>query len=244
LTRRKHVNRPPPGSECRVNRHIDGQRVIRWRSDDECRVCGVPARSPPNPSTDRAFHDLKATGIQHRPYSPSGASTNWVITRFATSRSPLSLTRTSTTWVERPAWRCSAVAISSSPGPAAPEHVELHLDGSEVVTRREVAERLPRADGVGERHPGATVDEAARMQVPAIYDHAAPEVFVGDLDRLDAEVAREAVRDSHADRLHGDAGIRLGHQPLKVEGPKSPNGSSRSRTACLNPSFAARRWNA
>ena len=116
------------------------------------------------------------------------------------------------------------------------EHVELHLDCGEVVTRREVAERLPRADRVGERHPGAAVDEAAGMQVAAIDDHAAAEVLVGDLDRLDAEVGREAVADSLADRLHGDAGIRLGHQPLKVEGPKSPNGSSRSRTACLNPS--------
>ena len=32
--------------------------------------------------------------------------------------------------------------------------------------------------------------------------------------------------------------------PLNVDGPKSPNGSSRSRTACLKPASAARRWNA
>ena len=47
-----------------------------------------------------------------------------------------------------------------------------------------------------------------------------------------------AVRQVHDDVSKSN--LRRLSQPLNVEGPKSPNGSSRSRTACLKPASAAR----
>ena len=61
------------------------------------------------------------------------------------------------------------------------------------------------------RHPGAVGDrDHRRGRVPALLDEL--------LRRAQEPLARGR-----------------GHQPLKVDAPKSPNGSSRSRTACLKP---------
>jgi hypothetical protein len=49
------------------------------------------------------------------------------------------------------------------------------------------------------------------MQVTAIDHHAAHEAIVGDVHRLDAEVAGEAVLDPLADRLGGHPWVGLGH---------------------------------
>jgi hypothetical protein len=49
------------------------------------------------------------------------------------------------------------------------------------------------------------------MQVTAIDHHAAHEAIVGDVHRLDAEVAGETVLDPLADRLGGHPWVGLGH---------------------------------
>ncbi len=43
---------------------------------------------------------------------------------------------------------------------------------------------------------------------------------------------------------HGKSYSTRARQPLNVDGPESPEGSSRSRTACLKPACAARCWKA
>src|SRR5204863_5999206 len=137
-------------------------------------------------------------------------------------------------------------------GPAASEHVQLHLHGREVVPGRQVPEGLPGGDRVGERHPGAAVDQAARMEVAVVDHDAASAQLVRDLEWLDPHVGGEAALDPLADRLdrdlrlglrHGGAGTVTNRYPLKVERPKSPNGSSRSRTAWRQPASPARRAN-
>ena len=95
-------------------------------------------------------------------------------------------------------------------GPAGGEHVELHLHRGEVVAGRQVAEGLPGGDAVGQRDPGAAVDEPAGMQVALVDDDPPARALVADLERLDPEVGREAARDPRAQRLGGDLGIRLG----------------------------------
>ena len=137
------------------------------------------------------------------------------------------------------------------PGATGGEHVQLHLDGGEVVARRQVPEGLPGGDRVGERDPGAAVNQPAGVQVAPVDD--------------DPPVERSSVTSSgstprsagklSATRARSDSGVTSGlpwgmaaesicGYPLKVERPASPKGSSRSRTASPHPASAARRWNA
>ena len=80
-------------------------------------------------------------------------------------------------------------------GSPAREHVQLHLDRREVVAGRQVAEGLPGADRVGERDPGAAVDEPAGVQVALVDDDPAEAALVVELERLDPELVGEAARD-------------------------------------------------
>jgi hypothetical protein len=95
--------------------------------------------------------------------------------------------------------------------PPGAEDVELHLDRGEVVSGGQVAEGLPGGDGIGERHPGAAVDQAAGMQVPLVYHDPSDRSLVADLERLDSEALGKARGDPAADRLRGHLGIRLAH---------------------------------
>ena len=97
------------------------------------------------------------------------------------------------------------------PGATGGEHVQLHLDRGEVVARRQVPEGLPGGDRVGERDPGAAVNEPAGMQVALVDDDPPDRALVGYLDRLDPELGGETARDPRAQRLGRDLGIGLGH---------------------------------
>ena len=71
---------------------------------------------------------------------------------------------------------------------------------------------MPQArDRVGERHPGAAVDVAHRMQVPAVDRHPAAHVLVGDLGQLDAEVAGERAGEPLDAQLRCDRLVGLAH---------------------------------
>src|SRR3954447_3748271 len=89
------------------------------------------------------------------------------------------------------------------------EDVQLQLDRREVVAGRDAAEGRPGGDGVAERGPDAAVDEAAGVQVAVVDDDPAAGVRVGDLQRLDSEVARKAAGEEVADRLGGDRRARV-----------------------------------
>src|SRR5215211_6193022 len=90
------------------------------------------------------------------------------------------------------------------------------------------------------------------MKMAAVDGHPADDLLVRDLDRLHGHVGGKAVRDALADVLDGDVGVRLAvHAAREVIGsapphqrPKSPKGSSRSRTASFQPASAARRAHA
>jgi hypothetical protein len=96
--------------------------------------------------------------------------------------------------------------------PRGAEHVQLHLHGREAVPGWQAAKGLPRADGVGERDPGTPVDDAARVQVAPIDDHAPDEALVRCLHRLHPHVAGQAALDPLPNRLDRDERIRLGHR--------------------------------
>lgn len=94
-------------------------------------------------------------------------------------------------------------------------HLSRTLHMSEPPTRRE-----RRVMYTSFRLPGVMSDEAAAARAPAHGSRRCP----------------------HPRFAGTDAAHR--HYPLNVLAPKSPNGSSRSRTACLKPTSAARCWNA
>ncbi len=72
-------------------------------------------------------------------------------------------------------------------------------------------EGLPGGNGVGQRHPRATVDESAWMKMALVHDDPALAVLVAELQRLDPHVRGETRGDPLLDGVHGDLGGVFGH---------------------------------
>ena len=72
-------------------------------------------------------------------------------------------------------------------------------------------EGLPGGNGVGQRHPRATVDESARVKMALVHHDPPLAVLVAELQRLDPHVRGEARGDPPLDGVDGDLWGILGH---------------------------------
>jgi alkylation response protein AidB-like acyl-CoA dehydrogenase len=95
------------------------------------------------------------------------------------------------------------------------EHIGLELGGRESAVGREVAHGSPRGHRVGEGHPASAVYVPAGMQVAPVDFHAPADRVIGQLDKLDSEIAGKASRERSDAGLDGYRLVGLRHGGLQ-----------------------------